>query len=413
MYVRNLMLTLALALASVAPAVAAAPMPNAASVEEVGQVMRLAAMDKLAIASIRRGIESGNRGGPESAIDADIYMTFVSSDSIVAHMAPLIATYLSHDYAAKLIAGLRAPAAKTAVRLRLLHSEAGIEAARAAFRKLPPAEQRAVNAFTDSLVYKSLLNAENKAQPEIQTMFRDWSGEEMEGRAKRVRKQMADLIEQELRLEGAAADGEAAADLNLPNQLPRTGMRSFDEETLVSLESMRRNVRMNRQFALESKALKHEDVLKPENLVTRQGLEAGNLTLLAAQNLFETHAKAYESLGAEFDRRVDAIPMSDEHRKKSRAQYAQQTAALFDLELRTAEHVRTIIEVEKQILALCESLLGKIEIENGKMVVRSNADVLRYNTLLAQIRREEDEIKQIEAEDVERRKQIAARLRAM
>lgn len=391
------------------PAYAAdARVANPASVEDVKQVFRLSGLDKVVLTYMRRNIEVENRAKPESALETDVYLSFATPDAIAEHLAPIYANYLSSDYAQKLIPALQTRIGKLSVRLTLIEAESGLDAAKLVFAKMPLEDRREINAFQASVTFKSLLNAEQNASKESRAMFREWSGEVVKSRARQVRKEIANLLESEMQKESESSFDTAAVS---SNRLPRIGVRAFDQEASATFETLRRQARMRRQFARENSQLNLADVLKAENLVSREGLETGNLSILAAENVFSAHAKAYETLWAEYDKTILNIPMAPERRQELMANNDRESAVVFDIQVREAERMRTLLELEKQILAFCESHLGKIEYKDGKLIFQSDEDLTTYNTLIAQVRKEYEEIQNIGKEDLDRRKSDVTRLR--
>jgi hypothetical protein len=411
MFLRNLVLIAALGAAVPAALCAPAQPATQASLDDIAQVLRLSGTDKTTAISIRRGIEMGNRKLPESAVDTDIYLSFVTNEGIVARLAPLYAKHLTGEYVSKLIAAYQTPVGKQVARLQLVESESGGPAVQAMFRKLSPTDQRAVNAFMGAATFKSLINAGNKSSDDARAMFSQWSTEVMSERTRQVRTSMANIIELEIKAEQEELRSEAA-DAALAARVPRTGMRSFDQESMASFNLMRKFVRLDRKFSADLKQANMDDVLKPENLVTRQGIETGNFSLLMIESLFDAQNKANEELVQEYDRTVAKIAMTADQRSDFVARDTSQKAELFDFQLRMSERVRALIAINKNMLAFCESRLGKTKIEDGALMFPSDADVTAYNTLVAQQNKEQAQIKQLVAEDIERRKQAADQLRA-
>jgi hypothetical protein len=385
--------------------------PVPAEVEDVKQIMRLAGTDKIFLLQTRRNFETGNLQHPETAVDIDIYLSFFTIDSIDEHFAPIYANYMSRDYARKLVLALQTPAAKLSLRLDQIQAESGFSAAKAAFEKMSSVDQRTLNVFRRSDAWLSFINAQNNATSDIKNAFDEWSKEIMHVRGKNTRKQLADMLEVEIQNE--ANDADQTAIPSLDDRITRTGMRSFDQEARLTAEMIRKIARLSRRIDRDNKELDLKSVLKPENLVTREGLESGNLIVLTAENMFEEHAKANDALSADYDRALDNIVMTPENRQKAIERNNKQMADILDIQLRTAERMRTFLELEKQILAFCETQLGKVKVQDDKLLFDIAGSAQTYNTLLAKIRIENEEMMKLEKEDIERRKQVAESMRTM
>ncbi|MET3131560.1 putative kinase [Oxalobacteraceae bacterium GrIS 1.11] len=412
MLLRNLLLVVTLGVGALPLAQAAAHVAAPANVSEVRQVMRLAAIDKIVLLEMRRGVETRNRSKPDSVLDIDIYLTFATSDAIIEHMAPIYANYLSRDYAQKLIVALQTPTGKLATRLKLIQFESGQEAVQAAFNQLPASERSAVNAFNNSVTYTSLINTQLNAKDESGAMFSQWTSEVLETRVKQVNHEIADILEKELRMDASARSDFANSAMPAPH-LSRTGMRAFDQEAQAALHYMRRSALLARQFDRENRQLNLKSVLEPANLISREGLEAGNLTILSAENMYGARIKAYDTLALDYERNIQNILMPAEQRQRLSAQNASQKAKIFDIQVRQSERLGTFFQLEKQLLTFCENRLGKITIGADKMLqFGTDEDATSFNTLLAQIRKEDEELQGILKEDNDRRKQAVDSVRA-
>ncbi|MDR3481899.1 MAG: hypothetical protein P4L91_14430 [Burkholderiaceae bacterium] len=403
MQLRKLLIAIGLAGFASAALADAPAVANPAAIDEVKQILHLAEVDKLAVFNFHRHIEQGNLQHPELAVDTDLYLSFLTEEAIDDHLAPIFAKYLSQNYADKLLAALQTPIGRTSTRIELMQFESGEAAARAAWAKLSPGDQRAFNEFRRSAPYLSFVNAQNLGGSEIRTEFDTWTTEVMAARGALARKQLASLFEEEIKSESQDADGSGPA---LADRITRTGMRSFDQEMRLSVQMIRNTARLSQRIVREDQQLNLQSVLKPENLVTREGIEAGNLTVLTAQNLFAEHRKANEAITAEYERGIDNIPMTAENRQKLKDGNSRQLAELLDIQLRDAERTQNVLELEKQILALCESQLGKTTLQDGIIMFPAGGTAQAYNTLIAKVRAEADEADKIEKEDTERRLRI-------
>jgi len=411
MMMRKMILTACLSGAALMAHAGATHVTVPADVDDVKQIFRLLNFEKTTLSALRRNFDAGNQANPATAVDLDTYLSFVTFDAIDDHFAPVFAKYMSRDYARQLIPALQSQAGKLSMRLDGIESESGLSAARAAFAKFSPADQRAVLALRKSNPYLSFVNAQSNAIPEDREVFKAWSAEVMHVRARQVRKELAEMIEAELKIEKDEVEDTTAPPPS--GRLNPTGMRSFDRQTIVEYESIRKFARLSRRIARDNAQLDLGSIMKPANLITREGLEAGNLTILTAEAVFDEHAKASDALSAEYDRAIANIPMTAEIRQQLSAQDNKNMTQIIDIQLRESEHLRTLLELAKQVLALCETQLGKSKLSDGKLVFSNDEGVQGYNTLLAKMRNENEEIKKIEEESFERRRQSAERLKAM
>ena len=371
-----------------------------ADVADVQQILRLTKMDQAMLSRIRRDIETTNRQDPANFVDMDIYMQPFTVDAINEHVAKSLAPYIAYDYAQKLLKDLGKSPAKNSIRLEEIERMQGIDAARAEFKRLPPAEQKTINEFRSSAAYLSLINGMTNSKDERTAMFAQWSKEEVQARVSRANKVIEELMDTGLKLEKEEFERNEVA---LPNRIPRTGVRSFDQESRVSFEYLRANLRQNIEFAEEVKKLDFSNVLAPQNLVTRKGLEEANLTLLAAENIFDNNAKRHETMRNAYNTALENIIMTPSHRQEVIASNNKSMARVVDLRIRRSEYMRNILELEKQILSLCEKRFGKIKLEAKTLMFDSEEDLKQYNGLIKQVTQVNQELLNMEKEDLEYR----------
>lgn len=105
--------------------------------------------------------------------------------------------------------------------------------------------------------------------------------------------------------------------------------------------------------------------------------------------------------------------MPPESRKDLDESRSAQFARMMDIQLRGAEHKRSLLEIAKRILAFCEIHQAKIKVEGGTLLFANREDVDAYNDLITQLKREVDEENSISKEDDERRRALVAKMRAM
>ena len=388
---------------------ALAQVNDPADADDMKQIFRLLNMEQTILSGMHHGFELGNQAHPEHAVDVDTYLSFVTYDTIDEHFAPIYARYMSKNYAKQLIPSLKTPGARLSLRLSEVEHDSGFPAARAMFSKLSHSDQNAVNALRNSNPYKSFANAQSNSNSETRAMFDEWSEHVMDERAKQVRKQLAEVWEAELQIE---KDDKEEPDTPPPTaRINRTGMRAFDQEVLVTYDTLYKVARLSRRMTSDTRQLNLDKVLSPANLVTKEGLEASNLTVLTAENLFDSHRKAMDAISADYDRAMAAIPMTPEMRAKINNQDNKDMTDMLDIQLREAEHLGNWLEIAKQILNFCEGQLGKISVKDGVLQLNGKDQVQAYNTLIAKLHSESDEIKKVDDEDFARRQRSAERMK--
>ncbi|MBC3918938.1 hypothetical protein H8L32_15715 [Undibacterium sp. CY18W] len=388
-------------MASMAPVAQAAviPVTNPARVEDVQQIVRIFGIDQGIQNVIRRDLENNNRTKPETYLDQDIFMRPFTVDAINLHTSTVLAKYLSSDYAQKLLKELPKPIGKISTRLWQIEMNQNLDAAKAEFNKMPPADRKALNEFRATPTFLSMLNALRNSKDERNEELGNWSKNEMQARVRQARKSIAELMEIGLKLEKE----ELGDNVKLSDRITLTGQRVFDQEARLTFEYLRANIRQNLQFSEELKALDLGNVLQPANVTTRQGLENGNLTLLSAENMFDNNSKRYDSLRATYTEAMERIVMTPQQRQEIVAENKKNMEDILERRLRRNEHLRAFIELKKQVLALCESRFGKIKFEGGSLIFENDQDLNQYNGLVKQINAERQALLDVEKEGLDDR----------
>ncbi|MBI1773322.1 MAG: hypothetical protein HYR68_13435 [Burkholderiales bacterium] len=385
-------------LASFAEA-AGIPINNPARIEDVQKIVSTFGIDQGMQNAIRRDVENNNRTKPELFFDQEIYMRPFTVDAINLHTSTVLAKYISHDYAQKLLKELPKPVGKISTRLWLIEMNQNLDAARSEFNKLSAADRKAVNEFRSSPTFLSMLNALNNSKEERKEELAVWSGNEMQGRVRQARKSIAELMEIGIKL----GKDEVGENLKLSERIPLTGQRFFDQEARLTFEYLRANIKQNLRFSEELKALDLANVLKPANLTSHQGIENGNLVILTAENMFDDNSKRYDSLRTSYTDALEKIVMSPQQRQEIIAINKKNMEDILDLRIRRNEHLRAFLELKKQVLALCESSYGKIKVDGDTLLFDNDQDVNKYNSLVKQINVERQALLDLEKQDLEER----------
>ncbi|MBI3729250.1 MAG: hypothetical protein HY254_13070 [Burkholderiales bacterium] len=385
-------------LASFAEA-AGIPINNPARIEDVQKIVSTFGIDQGMQNAIRRDVENNNRTKPELFFDQEIYMRPFTVDAINLHTSTVLAKYISHDYAQKLLKELPKPVGKISTRLWLIEMNQNLDSARSEFNKLSAADRKAVNEFRSSPTFLSMLNALNNSKEERKEELAVWSGNEMQGRVRQARKSIAELMEIGIKL----GKDEVGENLKLSERIPLTGQRFFDQEARLTFEYLRANIKQNLRFSEELKALDLANVLKPANLTSHQGIENGNLVILTAENMFDDNSKRYDSLRTSYTDALEKIVMSPQQRQEIIAINKKNMEDILDLRIRRNEHLRAFLELKKQVLALCESSYGKIKVDGDTLLFDNDQDVNKYNSLVKQINVERQALLDLEKQDLEER----------
>ncbi len=375
------------------------PIKNPAALEDVQQIVSTFGIDQGVQNAIRRDLENNNRTKPELYFDPVIYMQPFTVEAINQHISIVLAKYISSDYAQKLLKELPKSAGKISTRLWRAEMNQGLDAARSEFNKLSPTDRKAVNDFRSSPTFLSIVNALNNSREERQEEMGNWSGSEMRGRVQQARKVIAELMEIGIKLEKEEVD----ENVKLSERIPLTGQRSFDQEARLTFEYLRANIKQNLLFSEELKSLDLANALKPVNLVSRQGIENSNLAILAAETMFDNNSKRYDSLRASYTDALEKIVMAPQQRQEIIANNKREMENILEKRIKRNEHLRAFLELEKQVLALCESKFGKIKVDNGSLLFESDQDVNQYNSLVRQINAERQALLDLEKQDIDER----------
>ncbi|MFZ6769013.1 hypothetical protein ACO0LM_18315 [Undibacterium sp. Di26W] len=375
------------------------PITTPARVEDVQQIVRMFGLDQGIQNSIRRGVETNNRAKPETYMDQEIFMRPFTVDAINLHTSTVLAKYLSSDYAQKLLKELPKPIGRISTRLWQIQTNQNLDAAKAEFNKLPIADRKALNEFRATPTVLSMINALRNSQNEREEELGNWSKNEMQARIRQARKSIAELMEISLKLEKE----ELGENVKLSERIPLTGLRFFDQEARLTFDYLRANLKQNMQFSEEMKAINLGDVLLPASLTSREGLEKGNLTLLAAENMFDNNSKRFDSLRATYTEAVERIVMTPQQRQEIVADNKKTMEDILDRRIRRNEYLRSFLELKKQVLALCESRFGKIKLEAGSLMFDTDQDLNQYNGLVRQINTARQGLLDVEKEGLDDR----------
>jgi len=380
------------------------PISNPAALEDVQQIVSTLGIDQGVQNALRRDLENNNRTKPEMYFDQEIYMRPFTVDAINVHISTVLAKYISHDYAQKLLKELPKPVGKISTRLWRTEMNQGIEVTRSEFNKLSPADRKAVNEFRSSPTFLSLLNALSNSREERQDEIGNWGASEMRARVQLARKAIAELMEISIKLEKEEID----ENVKLSERIPLSGQRSFDQEARLTFEYLRANIKQNLRFSEELKTLDLGNALKPANLVSRQGIENSNLSILAAETIFDNNSKQYDSLRASYTDALEKIIMTPQQRQEVIAINKKNMEDILELRIRRNEHLRAFLELKKQVLALCESKFGKVKVEGDSLLFDSEQDANQYNSLVRQINAERQALLDIEKQDLDDRSRSLA-----
>lgn len=383
--------------------------PSAEHIESVRKMIQVAQIDDSILHSIRRSIVSNNSRNPDEMIDVDVYLSFVSSERIGERVAPIYAQYISKSYADKMLISLQTPMGKLSAKLARVEADSGYDEVKKLFSKMSQNERRALSEYRRSPVFLSLLNAENRAQAESNQMLRHWISDGAKSRMQQVRNALSDMIELDIRTNYESETQDISETFK---RIPKTGVRHLDQEAQISYENIRNSVRLNQRYVNDFHKLDINSVLLPVNLTSRKALEDGILAILATEALFDAQSKAFESLNDEYQRKLDAIPMPAITRQDLRVSNARNMAEKFDIQIRQAESVRSMIEVQKRILELCSNEFGKIKLKDDRLVFDSRETLDAYNLLVAQANAAREGIRNSDKEENDRRQKIADRIRS-
>ncbi|MES2036225.1 MAG: hypothetical protein V4495_00185 [Pseudomonadota bacterium] len=395
MFVYRFLMVLLLAGMTLIAGAAGIPISNPAKVEDMQQIVHIIGFDQSIQTAIRRDVENTNTAKPEAYLDVEVFMRPFTVDAINLHVSTVMAKYLSNDYAQKLLKELPKPAGRNSTRIAQFEMNQNMDAARREFKKLSPADQKSVNEFRISPTYLSLLNALTNSLEERKEMLGNWSRDELQGRIHSARKVIAELMERGLKAEKE----ENTDNLNLSDRIPLTGLRSFDQESRLTLNYLRANLKQNLQFSEELKTLQLDKLLLPLSLTTRQGLENSNLSILATETMFDNNSKRFDSLRAAYTTALEKIVMPAQKREELAVSNRNSMERILDFRLRRNEHLRTYIELVKQILSLCENRFGKIKFEANSLIFDNDQDMNQYNAMIKQIDVEIQALHELDKED--------------
>jgi hypothetical protein len=149
-----------------------------------------------------------------------------------------------------------------------------------------------------------------------------------------------------------------------------------------------RNAHARAQLQAEIGTLKLYTVLTPQNLVSAQGIASGQATMRRYLTLVEASSALSRANTDELDRRVHALAGGSAMNAQFLQGYEQSKGRSVALETELIANQRRSVAAIQALLAFAHSRLGRISLDGGELLFRSQSDLDTYQRLLADFDRE-------------------------
>ncbi|WP_130300766.1 MULTISPECIES: DUF2059 domain-containing protein [unclassified Duganella] len=296
-----------------------------------------------------------------NATDAEICDTF----------APAYARYTTTQQLDQLTAAYSTPLGRRQVQALL--AKAGVEGAKAQI--FTPAEQAEIRASDQLPANKIFEGKRIQIAADITAATQRWRGAYHARLMRQATTQMAAFRE--------VVSSRKQDDPEPKFNYQRTGLATLDRaiiamsDHLISVSNA--GVAMNRDLI----SYGAEHMLDSDRLVSAKGIAASKAALVKTDERVERYLRALDGLQGLYRQRLADIM------KNTSTPDAMDKAISNDYELllRLGENQRAQTELAGRILDFAQSRLGKVRVDQQRMVFEDDADVQLYNTLLEQRRK--------------------------
>lgn len=236
---------------------------------------------------------------------------------------------------------------------------------------LTPAEQLEYAAFNNSPAGREL--GASASQDKLNPIFTTW------GNGYTLQLVHRQMNEARVYIAAMAAAAPGAAG---PAKLLPSGITSIDMVVDHMVRSSLKMTRAAKAFDADLQSYGIADALRGERLVSQEGIDQSRHAVDQADLRVEQYGRQLDELLQERSAGFRSIPGAT----VADVQDADKSAArAFDWSVRFGENQRTILDCYRRTLALAESRLGTLHMEQGKLVFANDADLRLYQSLKTQM----------------------------
>lgn len=203
------------------------------------------------------------------------------------------------------------------------------------------------------------------------------------------------LLAEKRRLDDADNGGAPAQTQALPaNPAPATIAPATNAAELlrgmnrIVRELHARNLRDQIRLQAEVAALQLETVLSPQNLTDARGIADGQAAMRRYLGLVEAAYTATRADRIELDRRIYTLAGDTALSARFIQGYEQSKSQRVALENAQVANQRRVVAATQALLGFAHSRLGRISLDRGELLFRSQSDLDTYQRLLADFDRE-------------------------
>jgi len=341
---------------------------EASHLRAITALLQAGRIDDMFIATVRRE-------KPTSPGEEEFYayiLTRLSSDVVLAQLAPVYARYVTEKEAGTLSGALLRPANQRALGAQV---DAMALSGKAAEQR-NAANSAAFATFYRSAEGKRFVELTRLTKTEVNKAMGQWMRgvveEIMTGPLKVIAARQVSWVEKGMKEE--------------PEQyVPAvTGLGSVDRFSTVLASAVYRNQHASWQLQRDLAPLADAQVLKPENLAQPKTVVRSLAMLDVLDARLESFLSESSANMTQFVAELRAIPMFAQDSGRFTSVLERQMG----ISVKFAENQRTMVSLMRQVLTFVQQRPGKISAKGSLLMFDNQADVAPYNALVAELKRQ-------------------------
>lgn len=240
-------------------------------------------------------------------------------------------------------------------------------------------ERQSLDAFMSrSSGWRILNQLHNTSFPELGPALRRWIEEIVERRNAVLARQLADTLE---RGQGPGSSGKDTP--------PAAGGQGLVPEFFAIVRDLgERNAAIVGRLVRRANEFELNTVLAPANLLSRDGIENGRRKLELYEAELSKSQREQNQLYDEFSQRLRTLPGPASSRDPFVQKTEQGIAIAYERSLRAEENQRRLLSIMRQILSFAEERLGRINLQDNRLIFADINDLRLYESLRQQLEAE-------------------------
>lgn len=374
----------------------------------VKTALRTFSFGELVIHGMKQGMEEKRTRDPEHAANEEKFPDGISPEAIINRVAPIYMQYLTYEEAVEVTRFFHTP---TGHKLLTAYKSKAQMGRKAPIEEMGMTilERRHLNSFLDGNVWRRFDEAHNKAAEEMKAaLIRLWNETGYRSTVSPFTKRLANLIENRADESSNSAETENSmtASTSDPNAV------YLDQVVRLAQTSRRRTETLREEYKTGIKKLELGAVLLPANLVSKDRIDAGRDKIMQLETLLDTQIGGIVRETEEFYGKAKALEGPESLRRTIGEGLDRGFRRSLGWHVSFGENQRMLFDVCRRLIAFSESRLGKISLEDGRLLFDEAADLDMYRALRAQldaqVEREDQLVKEWEVWEQETLRKLRA-----